>query len=106
MPARSLGKWSDRGSRGERDCVDAILDGEIDLIINTPWGVGPRVDGYEIRTAAVARGVACVTTIQAAAAAVQGIEALQRGDIGVRSLQDWHDRLRASSLMRPVQVTR
>jgi carbamoyl-phosphate synthase large subunit len=99
VPAKILGKFSDRDTtRGEgvRDCVAAILDGDIDLIINTPWGVGPRVDGYEIRTAAVARGVACVTTIQAAAAAVQGIEALQRGDIGVRSLQDWHDRLRAS----------
>jgi carbamoyl-phosphate synthase large subunit len=95
VPASTLAKWSDRGS-GVRTCVDAILDGEIDLIVNTPWGVGPRVDGYEIRTAAVTRGVPCVTTIQAAAAAVQGIEALLRGDLGVRSLQDWHARLKAA----------
>ncbi|MBO0877123.1 MAG: hypothetical protein J2P19_27415, partial [Pseudonocardia sp.] len=51
---------------------------------------GPRVDGYEIRTAAVARGVPCLTTVQAAAAAVQGVEALTRGELGVRSLQDLH----------------
>ncbi len=38
--------------------VDAILAGEIDLIVNTPYGVGPRLDGYEIRTAAVIKGVA------------------------------------------------
>jgi carbamoyl-phosphate synthase large subunit len=44
----------------------------------------------------VTRGVPCVTTIQGAAAAVQGIEALQRGDLGVRSLQDWHARLEVS----------
>jgi carbamoyl-phosphate synthase large subunit len=95
VPASTLAKWSDRGP-GVRTCVEAILDGEIDLIVNTPWGVGPRVDGYEIRTAAVTRGVPCVTTIQGAAAAVQGIEALLRGDLGVRSLQDWHARLKVS----------
>ncbi|MCW2707601.1 MAG: carbamoyl-phosphate synthase large subunit, partial [Frankiales bacterium] len=40
--------------------------------------------------AAVTRGVPCITTIQAAAACVQGIEALVRGDIGVKSLQEHH----------------
>jgi carbamoyl-phosphate synthase large subunit len=95
VPAAVLAKWSDRGP-GVRTCVEAILDGEIDIIVNTPWGVGPRLDGYEIRTAAVTRGVPCVTTIQGAAAAVQGIEALLRGELGVRSLQDWHARLEVS----------
>ncbi|MGB8650986.1 MAG: carbamoyl-phosphate synthase large subunit [Mycobacteriales bacterium] len=70
--------------------VPMVLAGEIDLIFNTPFGVGPRLDGYEIRTAAVTRGVPCITTIQGAAACVQGIEALVRGDIGVRSLQEHH----------------
>ena len=78
------------------DIVPRILAGEVDLIINTPFGVGTRKDGYEIRTAAVAQGVPCITTIQGAAACVQGIEALVRGDIGVRSLQEHHRRLRAS----------
>jgi carbamoyl-phosphate synthase large subunit len=76
---------------GPDNIVEAILDGRVDMIINTPYGnPGPRVDGYEIRTAAVSRGVVCLTTVQAAAAAVQGVEALIRGELGVRSLQDLH----------------
>jgi len=63
-------------------------------VLNTPWGnSGPRIDGYEIRTAAVAAGIPCLTTVQAAAAAVQGIEELSRGEVGVRSLQDLHAQL-------------
>ncbi|MEU4443047.1 carbamoyl-phosphate synthase large subunit [Actinosynnema sp. NPDC050801] len=73
---------------GADNIVDAILAGTVDMIINTPYGNhGPRVDGYEIRTAAVAKDIPCVTTIQGAAAAVHGIEAAIRGDIGVRPLQ-------------------
>ncbi len=68
--------------------VDAILGGQIALIVNTPYGVGSRLDGYEIRTAAVLRGVPCITTVQGLGAAVQGIEALISGEIGVRSLQE------------------
>ncbi len=70
------------------DTVEAILGGHIDLIVNTPYGVGPRVDGYEIRTAAVVRGVPCITTVQGLGAAVHGIEALIAGDLAVRSLQE------------------
>jgi carbamoyl-phosphate synthase large subunit len=69
--------------------VEKILAGEVDIVMNTPWGSGgPRLDGYEIRTAAVAAGIPCLTTVQAAAAAVQGIEEISRGEVGVRSLQD------------------
>ena len=75
------------------DVVPMILNGDIDLIFNTPFGVGTRVDGYEIRTAAVMQGVPCITTIQGASACVQGIEALVRGDIGVTSLQEHHAHL-------------
>jgi carbamoyl-phosphate synthase large subunit len=78
-----------RGDNGEPTTVDAILAGEIDLIVNTPYGVGSRLDGYEIRTAAVTRGVPCITTVQGLAATVQGIESLKAGEIGVRSLQEW-----------------
>jgi carbamoyl-phosphate synthase large subunit len=75
--------------------LDQILAGEVDLIINTPYGnSGPRIDGYEIRVAAVSRGVPCITTVAGAAAAVQGIEAMKAGRIGVRSLQDAHAALR------------
>jgi carbamoyl-phosphate synthase large subunit len=90
--ATLVGKHSE--GKGD-DVVPLVLAGEVDLIINTPHGVGARVDGYEIRTAAVARGVPCVTTVQGAAAAVQGIEALVRGDITVRSLQEHHAALLA-----------
>ncbi|MBL7501485.1 carbamoyl-phosphate synthase large subunit [Frankia sp. CNm7] len=78
------------------DCVDMISSRQIDLVINTPWGVGPRLDGYEIRTACVTAGVPCITTIQAAAACVQGIEALARGELGVRPLQSYHEELHAT----------
>jgi carbamoyl-phosphate synthase large subunit len=82
---------------GPDNIVDAILAGQVDMIINTPWGnPGPRVDGYEIRTAAVSRGVPCLTTVQAASAAVQGVEALSRGELRVRSLQDLHAALAKS----------
>lgn len=76
------------GPDGERTIVQLIHDGDVDLIVNTPYGTGGRLDGYDIRTAAVARGVPCLTTVQALAAAVQGIEALTRGEVGVRSLQE------------------
>ena len=77
--------------------VDAIRAGEVDMVINTPYGnSGPRIDGYEIRSAAVEMNIPCVTTVQGAAAAVQGIEAEIRGDIGVRSLQELHTSLGAA----------
>ncbi|UXA10534.1 carbamoyl-phosphate synthase large subunit [Mycobacterium sp. SMC-8] len=77
--------------RPARSAVDAIRAGEVDMVINTPYGnSGPRVDGYEIRSAAVSMNIPCVTTVQGASAAVQGIEAAIRGDIGVMSLQELH----------------
>jgi carbamoyl-phosphate synthase large subunit len=61
------------------------------MVINTPYGnSGPRIDGYEIRSAAVAMSIPCITTVQGASAAVQGIESAIRGDIDVRSLQELH----------------
>ena len=81
------------GPAGEPTTVQLIADGEIDIIVNTPAGTGTggsaRTDGYEIRTAAVLANVPCITTVQGLGAAVQGIEAMRAGQIGVRSLQDW-----------------
>ena len=77
--------------RPAMSAVDAILAGEVNMVINTPYGnSGPRIDGYEIRSAAVSMNVPCITTVQGASAAVQGIEAGIRGDIDVRSLQELH----------------
>ncbi|MFB7469168.1 carbamoyl-phosphate synthase large subunit [Streptomyces sp. NPDC056224] len=84
------------GPNGEKTIVQLIHDGQVDLIVNTPYGTGGRLDGYEIRTAAVARSVPCLTTVQALAAAVQGIDALNRGDVGVRSLQEHAEHLTAA----------
>ncbi|MET8016795.1 carbamoyl-phosphate synthase large subunit [Streptomyces decoyicus] len=84
------------GPDGEKTIVQLIHDGQVDLIVNTPYGTGGRLDGYDIRTAAVARAVPCLTTVQALAAAVQGIEAMSRGDVGVRSLQEHAEHLTAA----------
>ena len=61
-------------------------------MVNTPYSTSgsARVDGYEIRTAAVRANIPCITTVQGLGAAVQGIEALAAGGIGVRSLQEWN----------------
>ncbi|NLG47471.1 carbamoyl-phosphate synthase large subunit [Gordonia sp. (in: high G+C Gram-positive bacteria)] len=81
---------------GERTVIDAIRNREVDLIINTPFGTaGPRVDGYEIRAAAIAATVPFITTVQGAGAAIQGIEATLNAKMGVRSLQRWHAELQA-----------
>jgi carbamoyl-phosphate synthase large subunit len=100
--AKIVRKHSDGpGPDGEPTVVTRILDGEMDLIVNTPFGspghTGPRLDGYEIRSAAVRRGVPCVTTVPGLGAAVQGIEAIIRGEVGVRSLQEHAERLRDPS---------
>ncbi|HWH31861.1 MAG TPA: carbamoyl-phosphate synthase large subunit [Egibacteraceae bacterium] len=77
-------------SEGGPNIVDRITAGEIDLVLNTPMGSGPRSDGYEIRTASVVAGIPCITTMSGIMAAIQGIEALRSDTISVRSLQDWH----------------
>ncbi|MGY1836797.1 carbamoyl-phosphate synthase large subunit [Blastococcus sp. SYSU DS0510] len=90
VAAEVVGKFSE----GPGNVVERIQAGEVDLVFNTPFGApgnsGPRLDGYEIRTAAVSAGIPCITTVQGMAAAVQGIEALRHGGIGVRSLQEVH----------------
>ena len=81
VPAEIVGKFS----AGPGNIVEEILAGNVDLVLNTPFGSpgnsGPRVDGYEIRTAAVQAGIPCLTTVQAIAAAVQGIEELINGEV-------------------------
>ncbi|KWX00717.1 Carbamoyl-phosphate synthase large chain [Carbonactinospora thermoautotrophica] len=97
VPATVVRKQSQGpGPDGEPTIVQRILAGEVDLIVNTPFGVGPRVDGYEIRTAAVTRNIPGITTVQGLAAAVQGIEALRQGEVNVRSLQEWAAQINAA----------
>ncbi|GAA2527091.1 carbamoyl-phosphate synthase large subunit [Pilimelia columellifera] len=79
-----------------RHAVSMIASGEVCLVINTPQGSGAaaRSDGYEIRSAAVTADIPCITTVPGVAAAVMGIEALIRGDMSVRPLQELHATLR------------
>src|SRR5207248_799242 len=79
------------------DAVRLIASGEVSLVINTPQGSGARLDGYEIRSAAVVADIPCITTLPGAAAAVMGIEALLRGEMSVRPLQELHAALRPDS---------
>jgi carbamoyl-phosphate synthase large subunit len=83
-------------SEDGRHAVGLIESGEVALVINTPQGAGSRRDGYEIRSAAVAHDIPCVTTVPGASAAVMGIEALIRGEMSVRPLQSYHAALRAA----------
>jgi carbamoyl-phosphate synthase large subunit len=97
IPCTVVRKHFEGPESGQDNIVDLINAGQVDMIINTPYGnPGPRVDGYEIRTAAVARGIPCITTIQGAAAAVQGVEALIHNTLTVRPLQSLHMSLRAA----------
>jgi carbamoyl-phosphate synthase large subunit len=80
---------------GSPNVVDRIEAGEIALVINTPTGSGARADGWEIRRAAVARGIPCITTLAGGHAAARAIAAARDGDPKVVSLQELHgDRAR------------
>jgi carbamoyl-phosphate synthase large subunit len=86
-------------SESPDNVAEMIRAGEVDLVINTPFGRGPRTDGYHIRTAAAAAGVPCLTTMPGAFAAVRGIEALLEGATEPVSIQEHHGAARA----RPIQ---
>jgi carbamoyl-phosphate synthase large subunit len=75
---------------GSPNVVDGIERGEVDLVINTPTGSGARTDGWQIRSAAVARGIPCVTTIAGGMAAARAITAGRTREPGVLSLQEIH----------------
>ena len=77
-------------SEGSPNVVDLIESGQVDFVINTPTGSGARSDGYEIRRAAIARGIPCITTMSGASAAQRAIRAGRGGDGEVRSLQELH----------------
>jgi carbamoyl-phosphate synthase large subunit len=77
------------GPMGEKTIVEMLNSGDIDLVINTPVGRGTRADGWAIRTAAVQRSIPIITTTAGFSAAVEGIKALQAGDLSVLSIQEW-----------------
>ena len=76
------------GADGEPTIVQRILDGEVDMVVNTPSGRDARADGYEIRAATTSMDRPIITTVQQLAAAVQGIESARTKPVTVRSLQE------------------
>ena len=73
---------------GRPNLIDYLNDGHVALIMNTPSGKGARTDEGRIRAAAVQHGVPCITTFQAAEAAVVAMDALREEEIAVQCLQD------------------
>ena len=77
-------------SEGRPHIIDAMQQGRVDLIINTPLGSQAREDGVAIRSQAYALGIPIVTTMSAAAATVQGIKRMRQKPLSVRSLQSYY----------------
>jgi carbamoyl-phosphate synthase large subunit len=73
---------------GRPNIVDALTNGQVQIVINTPFGQETRSDGYHIRAAAIRHGVTNITTLEAAQAVVQAIEAIKEDRLGVSALQD------------------
>jgi len=82
---------------GHPNLLDYFQDEEVALVLNTPRGKGARTDEGRIRAAAVAHGVPCLTTVEAAEAAVKAMEALREEEISVQSLQERFPRTEAAA---------
>ena len=89
IESKILRKVQEGSIDGETTSTEAIMKGDIDLVVNTPHGGGTRTDGFEIRSAATKKSVPIITTAQGLKAAVAGIEALQKTGFTVKSLQEW-----------------
>jgi carbamoyl-phosphate synthase large subunit len=86
VPVHTLNKLGE----GSPHVVDWIERGDVDLVINTPVGTGARTDGWEIRRAAIARGIPCITTLSGGFAAARAIAAARMSEPSVVSLQEIH----------------
>ena len=81
---------SQRGAEPLGDAVTLIESGDIVFVVNTPQDSGTHRDGEAIRKAANVKGVALVTTVRAARAAVQGMRERRDEPLAIRSLQEYH----------------
>jgi carbamoyl-phosphate synthase large subunit len=87
VPVQALNKIGE----GSPHVLDWIERGDVDLVVNTPTGVGARTDGYEIRRAAVMHGIPCLTTLSAGVSAARAIASARRdGEPDVLCLQELH----------------
>ncbi len=75
--------------------IDLILNGDVQMLINTPFGKHAQQDDYSLRQAAIAHGVAYTTTLSAANAACDAILSMKSRGPSVRSIQEWHAELEA-----------
>ena len=75
--------------------VDLILNGDVQLLVNTPLGKHAQVDDERLRQAAISNRVPYTTTLSAANAACEAIAARQSRELEVRPLQEWHQLLDA-----------
>src|SRR5450755_2304776 len=75
---------------GRPHVLDLVRNGDINFIINTPSGKIPREDEVRIRNASLARKIPIMTTIRAAQASAHGIRSLQRNNLRVKTLQEYH----------------
>ncbi len=73
---------------GHPNVLDYIIDGNLQLVINTPSGKGARTDEGRIRAAAVSHGISCITTLEGATAAIRAMEALRTQEMTVQAVQD------------------
>ena len=78
--------------------ADEIVNGTVNLVLNTPLGRDSFFDDRAVRRAAMMHEVPCITTLTGAAAAVQAIRALRQQGLGVRALQDYYAGIAASSM--------
>jgi carbamoyl-phosphate synthase large subunit len=81
---------------GRPNVVDLLVSGRVQLLINTPLGKLTQRDDYIIRAAALQHRISYTTTLSAAKAACDGIQALRDGEWDVCSLQEWHEIARAA----------
>ena len=82
---------------GRPNIVDAIKNGEIQLIVNTPVGKMAATDDSYIRKEAIRQRIPCLHTVAAANAAAEGIAAHREGRGGVKSLQEYHQDIRSGA---------
>jgi carbamoyl-phosphate synthase large subunit len=81
-------------SAGRPHGIDLMVNGELQLLINTPLGQGAQKDDYSLRQAAISLRVPYTTTLSAASAACDAIESLTTRPAAVRSLQEWQETIR------------
>jgi carbamoyl-phosphate synthase large subunit len=100
VPAQAINKIAE----GSPHVLDWIERGDVHLVVNTPTGVGARTDGYEIRRAAVAHGIPCLTTLAAGISAARAISSAHRngwvGGAPVLCLQELHGGTRSPDRVR------